>query len=98
MRRAPRSGRWEARFRDALGRQRSKTFGTKADARAYLSSVESDIARGRWDDPRAASVTFAEVAASWLASNPAKRPTTAARDGLVVRIHLDPLIGHESVG
>ena len=53
IRRAPRSGRWEARFRDALGRQRLKTFDSKGAARAYLNAVETEIERGDWIDPNA---------------------------------------------
>lgn len=49
IRRAPRDNRrWEARYRDPLGAQRTKTFDNKADARVFLAGVESSIARGTW--------------------------------------------------
>lgn len=98
IRKAPRSGRWEARYRDPLGRQRTRTFPTKADAKAYLAAVETDIARGRWQDPGHAGVTFAQAAAAWLESNPAKKETTYARDAAVVRVHLAPALGPLSLG
>jgi integrase len=84
---------WEARYRDVLGRQRSRSFASKADARAFLGSVDLDIAQGTWRDPNAGRVPFAQVAKDWLASNPTKRPTTYARDATVIRVHLDPALG-----
>src|SRR6266568_4062816 len=61
-RRAP----WEARFRDPAGNQRTRTFSNKADARAWLSTVETDVARGAWVDPALGRVTFNEYAEEWL--------------------------------
>ena len=97
IRRSLHSKRWEARYRDPLGRQRSKTFDSKADARVYLAAVQSDIARGRWHDPRLRRTSFAELAEAWLASNPRKRPTTLARDKAIVRVHLLPFLGEVPV-
>jgi len=93
VRRAPRTNRWEARFRDPLGGQRTKTFDSKADARAFLANVETSVARGTWRDPGRSRAKFSRVASEWLASNPAKRATTYARDATVVRTHLDPVLG-----
>jgi integrase len=93
IRRAPRSSRWEARYRDPLGHQRTKTFPTRVAARTFLSAVETDMARGSWYDPALSRVTFAELAQEWLASNPRKRETTRVRDGDVIRVHLVPVLG-----
>lgn len=93
VRRAPRSNRWEARYRDPLGAQRTKTFDAKADAKAFLANVETSIARGTWRDPGRARAKFSRAAAEWLASNPGKRATTYARDATVIRTHLDPVLG-----
>lgn len=93
IRRAPRSRRWEARYRDPTGRQRTATFDRKGDAQAFLASTDTDIQRGAWRSPEAVRFTFAEVAAAWLQSNPAKRPTTLSRDTTVVRVHLLPELG-----
>lgn len=93
IRKAPRSGRWEARYRDPTGRQRTATFDRKGEATAYLAAVETDVARGHWRDPALDRLKFAEVAADWLASNPRKKATTYARDAMVIRVHIDPRLG-----
>ncbi len=93
IRRAPRNRRWEARYRDPSGRQRTATFDRKADAQAFLAGTEADMQRGAWRSPEAGRLTGGQVAAAWLASNPFKRPTTLARDTTIVRVHLLPMLG-----
>ena len=97
IRRAPRTNRWEARYRDPLGGQRTKTFDTKADAKAFLANMETNIARGSWRNSGRSRAKFSRVAAEWLASNPAKRATTYSRDATVIRTHLDPVLGELAV-
>ncbi len=46
-----RNGRYRARYRDPLGRQRCETFTRKADAERYLRQMQVDIERVRWIDP-----------------------------------------------
>jgi integrase len=98
VRRAPRSGRWEARYRDPLGRQRTKTFATKSDARAFLAATETDVTRGQWIDPAGGRVTYLEWSEHYFASALHKRPTTAARDRIVNDTHFIPVIGKRSLG
>ncbi|HEV3355030.1 MAG TPA: site-specific integrase [Acidimicrobiales bacterium] len=49
-----RRGRYRARYRDPLDRQKCKTFDRKADAQRFLMEMEVDKARGHWIDPRGA--------------------------------------------
>jgi integrase len=98
IRRAPRSGRWEARYRDPAGRSRTKTFDTKADARAYVSSIETDVNRGQWTDPSAGRVTYAEWSEHYFATALHKRATTLARDRTVNDKHFVPAFGTRSLG
>ena len=44
------------------------TFRTKGDAQAWLSSIETDIARGTWLDPAGAKVTVGGWLQHWLAT------------------------------
>ena len=69
------------------------TFGTKGDARAFLSAVEADIRRGVWIDPWAGRFLVWELAEEWIASNPNKRESTSAREELTLRLHMLPTIG-----
>ena len=59
--------------------------------------METNIARGTWRDSGRSRAKFSRAAAEWLASNPAKRATTYARDATVVRTHLDPVLGELAV-
>ena len=57
-------------------RSAPSTFRTKADAAAWLASVETDLSRGDWIDPGAGRVTLREYARSWLDHRPDLRPST----------------------
>ena len=70
------SGRYRARYWQ-LGRQVSAgcAFATKAEARAWLAGVETDMTRGLHVDPSAGSIRFGDYAATWM-SQRALRPHT----------------------
>src|ERR1700694_1382706 len=53
-----------------------QTFATKTDAGTWLSSVETDRARGRFLDPAAGEITMRQYAVSWLASKVTLAPRT----------------------
>lgn len=93
VRRAPRTGRWEARYRDPSGRQRTRTFHNKSSARAFLATVEVDMRMGEWRDPRLARITFESWVEEYLASAVHKRATTMARDRVVLGKHFLPALG-----
>lgn len=46
------SGRWQVRYRDATGRQRSKNFLRKIDAHRHRVQLEAEQLAGTWVDPR----------------------------------------------
>jgi site-specific recombinase XerC len=71
-----RAGRYRARYRDPLGRQRSETFARKADADRFLREQEVEIDRGRWIDPRGAEMPLAQWAEEYLALARRLSPTT----------------------
>ncbi len=75
------SGRWQARYAVEDGELRTApcTFPTKGDAARYLATIETDLARGQYIDPRLGTVTLSEWADQWLA-RPGKRANSIARD------------------
>ena len=68
IRRHPRSGRWQVRYRDPSGRERSKTFERKMDANRFAATVTADVLRADYIDPQAGKVTVGEFAARWVAT------------------------------
>ena len=88
------SGRWQASYwHEGVHHHAPTTFASKADVLAFLSTVEADLRRGAWLDPRSGQVTFDELAKEWLTSNPAKRSSTMSRDEAILRNHLVPVLG-----
>jgi len=73
------------------------TFATKGDAGRFLATVEADLARGTYLDPRAGLVTLAIWTAEWLDSDPTKRATTRTRDEYAMRVHFLPTLGHRAL-
>jgi hypothetical protein len=80
VRRLP-SGRWQARYPDGSGFQvpADRTFSTKSDAIRFLASVQTDMARGRFLDPRDGKITLTQWAEEWLAL-PGKSSASIVRD------------------
>jgi integrase len=73
-----RSGRYRARYRDPLGRQRSQTFTRKADAERFIREQQVEVDRGRWIDPRGADAALAEWSEEFLSLCRRLAPTTQA--------------------
>jgi integrase len=86
--------RYRVRYIAPDGRERSKSFPdrAKADAEAFLVTVESDKLRGSYVDPRAGRIAFEEYAENWLRTrvlDESSREATEYR----VRKHLLPFFG-----
>ncbi len=77
------SGRYQARYWH-LGKQvpADTTFATKADARAWLATMETDLLGGRHVDPSSGRERFGDFAARWLEARdlrPRTRDTYASQ-------------------
>jgi integrase len=93
------SGRWQAGYWH-LGRRHIApvTFAFKADANAYLSSVETEVRRGLWIDPGGAQVLFADWADEWTSTTVDLRPSSRVRDLGYLRRYLLPHFGDMALG
>lgn len=90
--------RYRARFRGPDGKERSKTFKRKVDAERWAASMEVDLARGSWRDPRLAETRLDAWAESYFASSLNKRATTLARDRIVYDTHFKKALGAMPLG
>jgi integrase len=67
---------YRARWREASGRERVRTFDRKLDAQRFLVSVEDAKLRGAYVDPAAGRAAFGPWAERWYATTAALKPTT----------------------
>ena len=83
------AGTYRAFWRDPSGRQRSKNFGTKRQAKAFLTEVQSQMTKGNYADPNAGRTLFGDHARQWMATWNAET-TTVARDRSIMQNHVLP--------
>ena len=67
-----------------------KTFTTKGDAYAWLSTLEADILKGAWIAPSAGMETFGDYATSWLDRHQHLRPRTRELYSYLLNRHVLP--------
>lgn len=92
------SGTYEAIYRDPAGRTRSRSFKTKAQARSFLSAVETEKQRGTWTDPQFARTRFEDWAEEYWRTKLNRRASTKARDDSYLRNHVLPAFGRAPLG
>ena len=93
------SGRYQVRYTGSDGLQHTapRTYGTKADANAYLATVQSDLVRETWKAPRHARITLGEFGRTWIDQRPIKA-STRERYRSAWNLHIDPRIGGYQIG
>jgi integrase len=85
--------RYDVRYRTPSGTVRNKTLRTRRDAERFANTVEADLLRGHWVDPRAGRVSFGEYADEWLAHKTNLRPRTRELYAHQLRAHIFPTLG-----
>jgi integrase len=88
--------RWRARYRDAEGRQRSRSFARKPDAVRFLTLVQADPLRGSYIDPERSRTPLSAYARMWLESL-SVRPTTRRTYDSHLRSWILPALGGRSL-
>jgi hypothetical protein len=96
LRRAP-SVNWRAAYRTPEGKERTKTFKTKREARAFLAQVEGDKTSGLYVDPAGSQLRFRELAERWWAAREVEL-TTAAANRSRLDNHVLPMWGEWPIG
>ncbi len=81
------------RHRTPDGRERSKSFPSKAEARAYRAELEHSRYTGSYIDPKAGRIAFGPYAERWLASRIGIRDTTRAAQESYLRSLILPALG-----
>src|ERR1700758_3910593 len=71
--------RWQARWVDHDGIERSRSFDRKGQAQAHIAHVTGEITAGTYVDIRKSAVAFGSIAEEWFAARRRKlKPSTAA--------------------
>jgi hypothetical protein len=91
-------GRYRVRYRDPNGKERSKTFEFRRDARRFQSVVEEELARSMWVDPRAGRRKFNAFAAATVEPRSNVRPATSARIENYLRVQIVSAFGEVALG
>ncbi len=93
------SGRYQVRYTgsDGLTHTAPRTYATKADANAYLATVQSDLVRETWKAPKHARITLGEFGRAWIDQRPIKA-STRERYRSAWNLHIDPRIGGYQIG
>ena len=98
VRRHPKSGRWQVRYRDPSGKERSRNFERKVDANRFASTVVADVARGDYLDPTLAKLTVSEFAKRWQSTRGHLALATLDQDRHFLRSLILPTFGPHPVG
>lgn len=86
------NGQWRARYRDDRGREHSRHFTRKVDARRWLDEVTAAVVTGQYVDPKAGRISFRDYAEQWRATQ-VHRPSSAAHVETMLRRHAYPTLG-----
>ena len=84
---------YQVRWRDPAGRQRTKSFKRKTDAKQFANRVEVEMQRGTYVDPQLGKLLFANWANEWLQTKINLRASSWTRDESYLRNHVMPTFG-----
>src|SRR5919106_1902393 len=83
---------WKVRYRDPDRVEKARTFAKKVDAEKFASTIETDILRGDYVDPRAGKVALEDWSKKWVAGLSVKPKTKSGYESLL-RSRILPVFG-----
>ena len=89
--------RWQVRYRNPEGQSRNKSFIRQVDAERFASSIEYELNRGSFFDPKLGQVKFKDLAEKWFKTRTAN-PTTIKQNDIHLRHHILPYWGEKPIG
>jgi integrase len=84
--------RYDVKYRDPAGRERSVTKRTRKEAEAFRAGIAGSLGDGTWVDPAAGKITVHDYVLETLADRQL-RPRTRETYGDQFRLHIDPDLG-----
>ncbi|MCF3101495.1 tyrosine-type recombinase/integrase [Streptomyces roseoverticillatus] len=90
-------GSWQARYRDAEGRQRGPVFASQKEAIAHLDKVRTQVREGTYLDPQRGAITVAQWYTKWWPAAETKAVTTTNRKLSTWKVHVEPKWGRRKL-
>lgn len=91
------AGTWQARYRAPDGSERARNFTRRIDAETFLATVETDMLRGEWTDPRRSRISFGEWNTRVQEGRVNLAASTRDSDGSVIRSLILPAFEHAAL-
>jgi integrase len=76
-----------------MGGERSRSFVRKADADRFMATIQADLVRGDWTDPRLSRISVEEWSERWLRTKSHLKPKTLAGYQSNLHAHVLPAFG-----
>ena len=89
--------RWQVRYRNPEGQSRNKSFIRQVDAEKFASSIEYQLNRGNFFDPKLGQIKFKHLAEKWFKTRTAN-PSTIKQNDIHLRHHILPYWGEKTIG
>ena len=87
------SGRWQALYFHNGKLHSAGTFKTKSDALVHLSTIDADLHRGAWIDPKVGRTTLDTYAERWLEQRSDLAFRTRELYSYLLELHVLPTLG-----
>jgi len=85
--------KWQVRYVDPTGRERSKTFRRRVDADKFLIQIEAQKQQGSWVNPDQSATRLEDWAQHWMATRANLKPKTIASYQSLLAVHVLPRFG-----